>query len=195
MNRSIEKYMRARRSGAYVHPESKKIFDEGPVKPKTIREMEDIAHKIVKIKKEQEFKWNWKRIIWIVIILLGLLTAYRWYKDQPEKVAEVKESIVSQFENNDFFTKTKEIKVDREPVEVAPQPKPEIRYIENPSYVLQQKLAFEKLRAWERVTKEVVKRFFGTPVQSGYKRSLCISVDGNTKCKTVSSGGAILQKR
>lgn len=168
MSGSIDKYQNARRSGRYTHPRQEEIFKEGPVFSKNPWGESPSAIK----------ETNWKKWVMIALSVLVLITAYRWFT-QPkelqkltEQAEQVRDDVVQAIDDMDLFTGSKEIKLEARPVAEVPQ------------YVKEQELAFEKLRAWERLTKQAIDRFYDTPVQDGFKRTLCIAVDGSQDCKS-----------
>ena len=179
-----EEYMKAKRSGRYYeHPDQKKIFDEGPPLPEI---------------KEKPFwkKWDWKKIgLWILIGFIAL-TAFRWFNAPQKERDEVKEAIgIGEFIGNDQIEDKIEIVEDGtnvQPPKIVEKPKVIIKevikkvYVKDPQWKQDQALAFAKIKAWERITKKVVEEFFATPVQNGYKRTLCISLDGERHCRTIS---------
>lgn len=55
-----------------------------------------------------------------------------------------------------------------------------------PHYTEVQASALEEIRAWERLSREVIHKFFNEPIPKGYKRRLCISIGpGDKKCASI----------
>ena len=172
-----EEYMKARRSGAYTHPEQKKVFEEGPVISETIFDKPPSP-----LGKSPSVvpDFDWKKWGLIAIGVFLAVTAYRWYAEQPKELTEAKDKIEEMIEVlpdkvGDLFTETRDIKVEETPL---PQPKYD-------AIRARQDLAFEKLKAWERLTERTINKFYSVPIQPGYKRTLCISVDGDRNCRTI----------
>jgi len=172
MNGSIDEYMKARRSGGYIHPESKKIYEEEKI-PLDLDPNDPWA-------PAKPFKLNWKKTGIILLILMLIFIGWKKAKDNPEIIEQVKNTITEQIEDVNLFTTTKEILVESSPI---------------PQYADAQLVALEKIKAWERITAAAIEKFYATPVQSGYKRTLCIVVDGDTSCRSVSDKGALQLKQ
>jgi len=156
MSGSIETYLNAKRSGAYQHPDQKKVFEEGPAYG--AKEKLPIGDQLPK-----------KSILWTLLLML-MASGSTYYAFNPQ---EAKEAIDSRIESPIFSGD------EVEQIEVV-----EKDQIPKNDYRVQQDLAFEKLRAWERLTQDIVDKFFATPVQPGYKRTLCISMNGEKHCRT-----------
>jgi hypothetical protein len=56
-----------------------------------------------------------------------------------------------------------------------------------PQYVKEQSAALERVRAWERLTRRLIDKFFSEPIPSGHMRKLCITTGSKTNCRTLNA--------
>ena len=161
MSDAIEKYLKAKRSGAYQHPESKKIYDEGPVgqPPGPTDGKTKVPVKTI-------------GSILLALALFGSsgLMINELFNQQP--ISQTKQD----FDLDDII---RVIDDGDDVAEITPS-------VTN--YVGEQTVALAKIAAWERMTREVVRQYFERPIAPGYKRTLCITLDGQKHCRARSGG-------
>ena len=170
-NKSVlDRYADEIRSGKYpkTHPDTKQNWpgDAYEKQPKPA------------VDKKEPWLTDDKKVIISMIfsVVLFLASAAMLYKvfilDKPEAPVVVEESLTDEFLADIGTPEIGEITVNTEPK----------------AYVEAQNEALEQIRAWERLTRIVIDKFFSEPIPSGYKRTLCIRLSSQkAKCMTVNA--------
>lgn len=109
--------------------------------------------------------------VFVLLVLLNGLTFY-----QLRKQSKAKEAVTEEFKADIGW-----------PEEFA-----DIEVSAEPAYETEQEAAIEGIRAWERQTRALIDRFFREPIPKGYKRTLCITTGGQSRCRTLEHGQGLV---
>lgn len=166
---SFEEYEKAVRSGAW-----KPTKTEPEHKPYQHPDSVFAGDKVPPLSPSPQKGSSWKSKAGLIAALLAALgSGYLINQDDPRQFVEKE---LSEIHLPDFMI------ADAEPLKTQVIEVEKIVYRDNP-YKAEQSAALEKIRAWERLTLEVIKGH-NRALDSGHKSRICITLGDPQKCFT-----------